>query len=143
MKKITFTIVTPDGRTYEEQVTKITVPTVMGEITIYPKHVQLFSMLKPGVLVAHEEGKEPNYIAVSGGMIVVHPGGFNVQVLAETAERAEHIDLARAQAAKKRAEELLEQYKNIEDVDFARVQAQIEKELARIKVGNRYRKLKI
>lgn len=140
MDKINFTIVTPDGRTYEEEVTKITVPTQMGEITIYPKHVQLFSQLKAGVLVAYEEGKEPNYIAVSGGMLTVHPGGHVVQVMADTAERAEHIDLARAETAKQRAEELLVQYKNVEDVDFARLQAQIEKELARIRVGNRYRK---
>lgn len=140
MEKIKFTILTPDGRIYEDEVVKVTVPTVTGEITIYPKHVQLFSMLKPGVLVAYEEGKEPHYMAISGGMITVHPGGRAVQILADTAERGEHIDLARAQTAKKRAEELLEQYKNIEDVDFARVQAQIEKELARIRVGNRYRK---
>lgn len=142
MEAINFTIVTPQGRTYENKVSKITVPTQDGEITILPKHIQLFSVLKPGMLVVYEENDKPQYIAVSGGMISVQPGGCEVQILADTAERAEEIDLERAETAKKRAEELLLHYKNTEDVDFARIQAQIEKELARIRVGNRYRKLR-
>lgn len=143
MDTIHFTIVTPEGRTYEKDVIKVTVPTQAGDVTIYPKHAHLISVLRPGEIVVHENDAEPNYVAVSGGILAVRPDGFKVQVLADTAERAEQIDIERAEAARKRAEELLAAQKNVEDVDYARLQAQIEKELARIQVGNRYRNLSI
>lgn len=142
MNKIKLTVVTPQGRTYEQEVLKVTAPTQMGEITIYPHHIQLFSVLKAGALTVYETENDPYYIAVSSGMLVVRPGGLEIQILADTAERAEHIDVARAELAKKRAEELLAQTKHTEDVDFARLQAQIEKELARIRVGNRYKNVR-
>lgn len=142
MDKIHFTIVTPQGRTYEDEVLKVTIPTQQGALTIYPRHAQLISVLRPGELVIHKDETEPYHVAVSGGILAVRPGGGKVQVLADTAERAEDIDLERAEHAKKRAEELLREQKNLQDIDFARIQAQIEKELARISVGNKYRKLK-
>jgi len=143
MDTIHFTIVTPEGRTYEKDVMKVTVPTQAGDVTIYPKHAHLISVLRPGEILVHENDSEPNYVAVSGGILAVRPGGLKVQVLADTAERAEEIDIDRAETARKRAEELIAQQRNMEDVDYARLQAQIEKEMARIHVGNRYRKLNI
>lgn len=140
MDKINFTIVTPEGRTYEEEVLKVTVPTVQGDLTIYPKHAQLFSVMRPGVLVIHKDNADPYHVATSGGILAVRPGGMTVQVLADTAERGEDIDIERAEAAKKRAEQLLAEKASSENIDFARIQAAIEKEMARIHVGNKYRK---
>ena len=60
-------------------------------------------------------------------------------IVADTAERAEQIDIARAEAARQRAEELMKQ-QQIADVDYARIQAKLEKELARVRVGKKYRK---
>lgn len=141
MDMITFTIVTPHGRTYEDEVLKVTVPTQEGDLTIFPRHAHLISVMRPGEIVIHKDAGEPYYVAVSGGILTVRPGGELVQILADTAERAEEIDVERAQAAKERAEQLLKEAKDIEDVDFARLQALIEKEVARISIGNRYRNL--
>jgi len=140
MSKINFTIVTPEGRTYEEEVLKVTVPTVQGDLTIYPRHAQLISVMRAGVLSIHKDDSQPYHVAISGGILAVRPGGYKVQVLADTAERGEDIDIERAEAAKKRAEQLLLEKQGSENIDFARIQAAIEKEVARIHVGNKYRK---
>jgi len=141
MNTLHFTIVTPDGRTYEDDVIKVTVPTQQGDVTIHPRHIQMISVMQAGEIVIHKDDKEPRRVATSGGILAVRPGGETVQVLADTAERAEDIDLERAKKAKARAEQLLKESQNMQDVDFARVQAQIEKELARITTGNKYKKL--
>ena len=79
-------------------------------------------------------------LAVSQGVLEVRSGN-KVVVLTDTAERAEHIDLDVAEAARARAEEVMKGMKNVEDVDFARVQASLEREMARLRVGKKYRKL--
>ena len=70
----------------------------------------------------------------------IRPTG-EVYVMADAAERAEHIDVDRAEDARKRAEDLMKKQSNLADIDFARIQAKMEKELARISVGKKYRKL--
>jgi len=62
--------------------------------------------------------------------------------LADTAERAEEIDIERADEARRRVEEMLKEKEKFDDLTFARMQAQLEKELARIHVGKKYRKLR-
>ncbi len=138
MPRIHFKIVTPDGIVYDDAVEQVTLPTTTGQITVLPNHIPLVSLLAPGALVVTKDGYQVA-MAVSRGMIEVQPGSV-VSVMADTAERAEAIDVARAEVAKKRAEELLLQQEHIADVDFARIQASIEKELARLHVANKYRK---
>jgi len=135
-----FKIVTPEGITYENKVEKVTVPTTSGEITILPKHIPLVSVLKAGELVAFKDNN-PIAMSVAGGIIEMKPDD-KLFIMADTAERAEHIDLERAEQARARAEELLKQKDNLADVDFARLQAVIEREIARINVAKKYRKLK-
>lgn len=134
-----FRIVTPDGITFEDEITQVSVPTQSGEITILPHHIPLVSVLKAGEIRITKENNETD-IAVSTGVIEVRPQD-EVYVIADTAERAEHIDLERAEAARKRAEELLQQRSTLEDMEFARLQAKLEKEMARLRVGKKYRKL--
>lgn len=134
-----FRIVTPDGITFEDEITQVSVPTQSGEITILPHHIPLVSVLKAGEIRITKENHETD-IAVSTGVIEVRPQD-EVYVIADTAERAEHIDLERAEAARKRAEELLQQRSTLEDIEFARLQAKLEKEMARLRVGKKYRKL--
>ncbi|KKT04000.1 MAG: ATP synthase epsilon chain [Candidatus Magasanikbacteria bacterium GW2011_GWD2_43_18] len=74
----------------------------------------------------------------STGILEIRPNS-EVYLLADTSERAEHIDIERAEAAKARAEELLKRQENDLDIDFARIQSIIERETARISVGRRYR----
>ena len=134
---INFKIVTPAGITYADAIEKVTIPTQAGEVTILPNHAPMVSILAAGELLVHKDGAVVA-LAVSSGIIEIRPSS-EVYIMADTAERAEDIDLARAEEARKRAEELLKQQSNVADVDFARIQASIEKELARLHVGNTYR----
>ncbi|HYE59719.1 MAG TPA: ATP synthase F1 subunit epsilon [Candidatus Kapabacteria bacterium] len=136
---LTFSIVTPDGVTYQDDVDQVTIPTTKGHVTILPGHIPLVAILAPGELIAKKKDYEVP-LAVSGGILEVRPGNV-IYVLADTAERAEHIDVERAETARQRAEELMKQQHATDDVEFARLQAKIEKELARVRVGKKYRKL--
>lgn len=135
---LNFKIVTPDGVIYHDDIEQVTVPTTSGEITILPKHIPLVSVLKAGELVVQKDGRRLG-LSVSGGIIEMQPGDKLI-IMADTAERAEHIDITRAEEARKRAEELLKQKENVADVDFARIQANLERELVRIKVAKKYKK---
>jgi len=140
MSQLDFKIVTPEGVTYDDQIDFVTIPTEAGAITVYPEHMPLVSLLKPGELIIHKQGGEVG-VAVSGGILEIRQEN-KVYIIADTAERAEHIDVERAEAARRRAEELLKQQKDVADVDFARLEAQIEKELARIHIGRKYKNVK-
>mgnify|MGYP001613502840 CR=1 FL=1 len=136
---IKFKIVTPDGITYEDDaVEQVTIPTATGYITVLPGHIPLITPLMAGELVVKKKDHSVP-LAVSGGVVEVRPKS-EVYILADTAERAEHIDLERAETAKKRAEELLTAAEHEADIDYAKLQAVIERELARINVGKKYRK---
>lgn len=135
-----FKIVTPAGVIYESDVHKVTIPTALGQITVLSHHVPLVAVLKAGELIVHKQ-EQVYGLAVSGGVLEVRPSGA-VYILADTAERAEEIDVERAEAARQRAAELLTQQANVADVDFARIQAAIEKELARLDVARKYRKIR-
>ena len=137
-KHLRFTIVTPDGVTYQDEaVEQVTIPTATGYITVLPGHIPLVTPLTAGELVV-KKSDHTVPMAVSGGVVEVRPGS-EVHILADTAERAEHIDIERAEAAKQRAEELLAAQQHTADVDYARLQAVIERELARITIGKKYR----
>lgn len=136
-----FKVVTPDGVTYDNAVLKVTIPTEAGQITIHENHLQMVSILSPGEMIVHTDEKSEVNLAISGGMLEVRQTG-EVYVIADTAERAEDIDVERAEKARKRAEELLAQKDNLADVEFARLQAKIEKELSRISVGNKYKNIR-
>jgi len=134
--KIKFKIVTPERTVYEEEVNQVTLPTEDGEITILPNHRSYIANLKPGELMARKE-KEEILMSISGGFIEFN--GNVLTVLADTAERADEIDLARAEEAKTRAEEIKKQKESLDDEEYARVAAMIEKHSARIKVAQKHR----
>lgn len=137
---LTFKIVTPAGITYaDDQVEQVSIPTTTGEITILPNHIPLVSILAPGELVI-KKGGQIILLAVSSGMVEVRPKN-EVYILADAAERAEHIDVSAAAAARARAEKAMLDQKTAEGVDFAKLQAVIEHELARERVAKKYRKL--
>lgn len=136
-KFINFKIATPERVVFKDEVEQITLPTKMGEITILPNHIPLISVLAPGELIV-KKGNVARAMSVSGGFIEVQ--AEKVVVLADTAERAEEIDIERARAAKERAKEAMEK-KNLDAVQFTSLAAQIEKEMARIRVGRKYKKV--
>ena len=136
MKNIKIKIVTPERTVYEDEVSQATLPTIDGEVTILPDHIPYITALKAGEIML-KKGEEIIHLATSGGFIE-----FNnniLIILADTVERAEEIDLKRAEEAKQRAEELQKQRITIDDMEYAKTAALVEKELARIKVARKHR----
>ena len=139
-KRIKFEIATPERVVLKEEILQVTVPTQEGEITVLPKHSPLVSILKPGVLELKKLDGEIEIISVSGGFIEVLLN--KVIILANTAERAEEIDIERAEGARKRAEESLKDMRSVDASQFAQLAAQIEKELARVRSAKKWRSLR-
>lgn len=135
-----FQIVTPERTMFSDEIDQVSLMTENGEITILPHHIPLVTKLKPGEVRYKKQGRE-SAIAVSGGFGVVRDDG-TVAILADNAEHAHEIDLARAEEARARAAKLMEETRNKEDVDYAALAVKLEKELNRLRVGNKYRKLK-
>lgn len=105
MKTIKVNVVTPDGPVYEAEVEMVSTKAKSGELGIMAGHVPTVAPLTIGA-VRLKNGNNTDYVAVNGGFLEVRPDV--VTILAQSAERAETIDLARAQAAKARAEQRLQ-----------------------------------
>ncbi len=137
MKSIKLKITTPERVVLEDEVGQISIPTESGEITILPDHVPLITTLSPGLAEAKKDGHDIT-MAVSGGFLEFHDN--QLTILADTAERAEEIDLERAEKARQRAEQLKsEKRRTLDENQYAAVVSRIEKQMARIRVAKKYR----
>lgn len=136
-----FEIASPERVVMKEVVKQVTAPTVMGEITILHDHVPVVGLLKAGVIEVVTVDGRREVMAVSGGLIEIMAG--KVVVLADTAEKAAELDEARIEEAKKRAETLKEDARHEDDVEFARLSAMIEKEVARGMAVKKWKKINI
>ena len=128
-------IVTAERLVYSGDVDMVSAPGVMGTLGVLPKHSPLLTALEVGEL-RFKTGDEEERFAVSGGFMEVRPD--RVIVLADTAERAEEIDLERAEAARQRAEKLLKE--RPPEVDMTAIQGALRRSRIRLKVGRRRRK---
>ena len=136
-------IVTPDGVVVDKnKVTSVTVPTSEGIITIKEDHVPMILLLSPGEIDVYYEDSTNEFLAVSKGIIEIQINSV-VNVLADTAERAEDIDILRAEEAKNKAEQLRERIENDATIDYTAISSKIQKELARLEVGKRWKNIKI
>ena len=135
MASIRLDIVTAERLVYSEDVDVVVAPGIDGELAILPRHAPLMTVLQPGELRVRQGGEEFS-LAVTGGFLEVRPD--RVTVLADAAERAEEIDIERAEEAKRRAEEQLS--KSITETDLARAEAALRRSLIRIKVGEKRRR---
>lgn len=139
MSTLHFKIATPEKVIYEKDVFQVSIPTTTGEITILPHHIPLVSVLQTGEMkVKDAEGE--HLIAIAGGFMEVR-GKNEVVVLASNAELEHEIDLDRAEKARQAAVEQMVKAKAGEDVDFARLQATVDREMNRLKIARKYRKL--
>ncbi|MCI6813473.1 MAG: ATP synthase F1 subunit epsilon [Lachnospiraceae bacterium] len=120
-------IITPDRVFYKDQVTMVEFNTTEGEIGIYPGHIPLTVIVKPGVLTI--TGEEKKEAALHTGFATILQD--KVTIMAETVEWPEEIDLRRAEAAKERAETRLREGKT--DTDIARAETALLRAMARIK----------
>lgn len=129
--KIRLDIVTPHGLVMSEEVDEITAVGTEGEFGVLPGHVPYITTLKVGMLIV-KKGGAVEYVFVSSGYAEV--SADTVVILADTAEKSEDIDVERAIAARKRAEERIKQ---AERVDFARAEAALERATIRMQVAER------
>jgi F-type H+-transporting ATPase subunit epsilon len=128
-------IVTAEKVVFSDDVDIVVAPGVEGQLGILSHHAPLMTMLQPGELLVKRGGEEFS-LAISGGFLEVRPD--RIIILADAAERVEEIDIARAEAAKQRAEERLRTHPS--DLDMAQAEAALQRSLARIKVVERRRK---
>jgi len=108
----------------------------IGELGFYPGHTPLLTGVKPGPIRLKLEGGEEEIFFASGGYIEVQQ--TSITVLADTALRADDLDEAAAQAAQNKAEQELAD--NRSDIDFGRVQADIQETAAMLRTIRKYRK---
>jgi F-type H+-transporting ATPase subunit epsilon len=125
-------IVTPSRQVVSEQVEEIQIPGKNGYLGILPGHAPMLSELRVGELAYKQSGKV-HKLSITGGFLEVLPG--MVTILAEAAERPEDIDLARAQAARERAERRLKSADP--EVDLNRATVALERALIRIQIAGR------
>jgi F-type H+-transporting ATPase subunit epsilon len=135
MATIRLEIVTPEKMVFSEDVDAIQAWGVEGQLGILPHHAPLMTMLLPGDLVFRKGGREES-LTISGGFLEVRPD--KVVVLADACERAEEIDIARAEAAKQRAQEALKEAKTV--VDAAAAEASLRRSLARLRAAEKVRR---
>ncbi len=126
--KILLEIVTPQGLVFSGEVDEVTAAGSEGEFGVLPGHVPFVTTLKIGVLTC-KKGNESKFFFVSWGYAEVGPE--KVMILADSAEKSDEIDLDRAIAARKRAEERL---KHAENVDFARAESALERAVTRTQI---------
>jgi F-type H+-transporting ATPase subunit epsilon len=130
---LTLDIVTPEKRVLTEtDISIVTVDTVEGQIGILPKHISLYSQLRPSELTYTKDGHE-HFLAIHGGFIEV--ANDTVTILADDAIRAEEIDEATVLAAQRRAEEAMSQ--KVTDEDYAFAEGAMRKALLELKVVKR------
>jgi F-type H+-transporting ATPase subunit epsilon len=126
--KLLLEIVTPQGLIYSEEVDEVTASGSEGEFGVLPGHVPFVTTLKIGMLTC-KKGNETKFFFVNWGYAEVGPE--KVMILADSAERSEEIDIERARAAMKRAEERM---KKMENVDFARAESALERAVTRSQI---------
>src|SRR4051812_2168627 len=129
---IDLTIVTPERSVTHEVVDELQIPGAEGYLGILPGHAPLFSELKVGE-VGYRKGDRWFFLSVAWGFVEVLPD--QVRILAETAERAQEIDVERANRAKQRAEERIA--KGGDEVDYGRALVALERALVRLQVSRK------
>jgi len=128
-------IVTAERMVFSEEVSALIAWGMEGQLAILPHHAPLMTILQPGDLMIRKD-KEEEYLAISGGFLEVRPD--KVIILADACERVDEIDIARAEEAKKRAQETMKAAPL--SVDAAAAQAALRRSIARLKVAERKRR---
>jgi F-type H+-transporting ATPase subunit epsilon len=129
-------VVTPERQLLRETVVEVTIPGLDGELGILPGHAPLITELGIGEMrYRTATSSEPIWLAILRGFAEVLPD--RVTLLAETAERGEEIDLARAEAAKARAEERLTSHDP--NMDWDRATISLQRAVIRVQIARKYR----
>ena len=130
-------IVSQDRTVFSDDVDIVVLPGAAGEMGILPKHAPVLTTLKYGVVKIRKSGKEEIF-TVAGGVAEVQPD--IVTVLADAAENVEEIDVNRAEAARKRAEEVLAKGVPVDTDAYLAMEAALRRSNLRLDAARRYRK---
>ena len=128
-------IITPDATAYSEDVDMVTLPGVEGQMGIYPQHVPLMTQMVPGEIIVRKDGHDYS-LAVGEGFVEV--AGDHVSILTDLAIGAEHIDEAKVEEARQRAEARLQE--KLSDEEVASVNSALARSLAQLHVKRRQRR---
>lgn len=128
-------IITPEKVVYKDEVSEIIAPTVNGEISIFPNHVNLLTQISPGELIA-KKGNNSQHIAITGGFLEIQNN--KISILAEYAIRAQDIEIAQAMEAKKRAEKVMTEKATDNEIRIA--QAEIIKSVLELKIASKHKR---
>lgn len=135
MSTIQVEVVSAEKQLYSGEATMVVAPGQMGELGIMPNHAPLLTQIKPGTLkISHADGSE-ELLYVAGGVLEVQPD--KITVLADIAERSEDLDEARAEEARRAAEEKLQAGG---DMDYAQAQAELARAVAQLQAIQKLRK---
>jgi F-type H+-transporting ATPase subunit epsilon len=134
--KLTLDIVTVEKTVFSEtNIDVVVAPGIEGDLGILPMHAPLMTILKPGELL-FRRGADEEYLIVTGGFMEVRDD--HVVILADAAERADEVDIARAEAARQKAREAMEHRDT--EVDLAATEAALARAVARLRFAERRRR---
>ncbi|MBI4089145.1 MAG: ATP synthase F1 subunit epsilon [Candidatus Levybacteria bacterium] len=128
-------IITPEKVIYKDEVDEIVTPTVNGEIAILPNHINLLTQITPGELIV-KKGSSTESLAITGGFLEV--SNNKISILAEYAIKAEDIQVAHAEEAKKRAEKIMSE--KTSENDFKIAEGELLKSLLQLKIASKRRR---
>jgi F-type H+-transporting ATPase subunit epsilon len=129
-------VVSAEGSIFSGEAKFVALPGESGELGILPRHTPLITRIKPGaVRIARADNGEEEFVFVAGGILEVQPG--TVTVLADTAIRGKDLDEAKANEAKRQAEDALRNAKN--DIDLAKAQSEVANLAAQIAAIRKFR----
>jgi F-type H+-transporting ATPase subunit epsilon len=130
--KLRLEIVTPEAKTYSEEVDMVTLPGVEGEMGIYPQHVPLVTQVVPGEVYVRKDGRD-YFLAIGEGFVEITGG--RVAIMTDMAIPAENIDEAAAEEARRRAEARLKE--KLDDQEAALANAALAHSLAKLRAKRR------
>jgi len=122
-------IVSAEAEIFSGTAKMLFAPAIMGDVGVMPQHTPMLTKIKPGEVKVITEDDEEMLFFVSGGMLEILPQG--VTILADTAQRADHIDEAKAIEAKERAEKMLADRKD--GIDYAAAEVELLEAMAQLR----------
>lgn len=128
-------VVSAESQIFSGEAVFVALPGEAGELGIYPKHTPLITRIRPGAVRIEKVDGSEEFVFVAGGILEVQPNG--VTVLADTAIRGADLDEAKAQEAKKQAEEMMQSQEG--QIDYARAQAELASAIAQLAAIQRLR----
>ena len=128
-------VVSAEEQIFSGEAKFVALPGEGGELGILPKHTPLITRIKPGAVRIQRPNGDEEFVFVAGGLLEVQPDV--VTVLADTAIRGKDLDEARAEAAKKAAEDAMKNAKS--DIDFAKAQSEFVAMAAQIAALRKFR----